>query len=148
MCPYVVVSLDRYYKHGQQIPKAQPWIQLAHDKRALQGDIKGTLRNIHVAPDRSICKPILKRALKKLRGKANYIQKQKTRQCDFVDHVIEQMAGGEAFLEDFLRYLLTKGPSSEKYCQLLPELNGIDRQKLLGKAREVHHASTNINTHL
>lgn len=137
-CACRFVNPDRQYKEHKQIPKAEPWVNLVHDKTSLQTSIKCAKKDLKSIPDGSIIKPILKRNVKRSQGKLHYVQKQQTRQCHFVDHVIEQMAGGTAFLEDFLRYLLTKGPSSTKYCDLLPELNGIDNQKLLKTAREVH----------
>jgi len=134
---YRSVNLDRQYKDANQIPKAEPWVNLAHDKTSMQHSIKSTKKVLREADDGSGVKPIFERELKRLGGKLRYVQKQQTRQCHLVDHVIKQMAGGEAFLEGFLRYFLTKGPSSTKYCELLPELKGIDNKKLLKKAHDV-----------
>ena len=46
------------------------------------------------------------------------------------------MAGGVQYKAEFLRHLLTKGPYSKEYKDAMPELKGIERAKLLDKAKD------------
>ena len=113
-----LVNPDSRYTNNE-IPKADPWPAIVHDKSSLQHEIKQVRRTLRNAPAGSQRIPIFENRIKTLQGKLKYAQRQQRERCRFVDYVIKQMAGGEEFVGGFLRYLLTEGPSSRRYHILL-----------------------------
>ena len=113
-----LVNPDSRYKNNE-IPRADPWPTIVHDKTSLQHEIKQVRKTLRNAPAGSLRTPIFENQMKTLQGKLRYTLKQQREQCRFVDYVIQQMAGGEEFVGGFLRYMLTEGPSSTRYHILL-----------------------------
>ena len=113
------------YKRKQLVPKAKPWLELEHDMNLAAIECA-------YADDNDESEEI-----KTHRRNIERIQRHRARQCEFVDYVMCQMAGGKEQRCSFLKHVLLHGPHHKEYQQEVPALSGISKARLLREAKEV-----------
>lgn len=116
------VHTARYTSDGS-IPTATPWRQLEHDHRLAKQKVKDAVK--YNDPNRD-----------ELQGQLDWIQRQRTRQCRLVDHVVAQMAGGKPFRAEMMEHVLTKGPCREEYLDQMDYLKSVKKVDLFREVKE------------